>query len=61
MSRQLTVSATFAVFAMATFALASGPAALAPEAPLQSGATFEIAAPVLPEMPELQALPSLTR
>ena len=61
MSKQLTLSATFAVFAMATFALAQGPAVPAPEGPMQTGTTIEIAAPALREMPELPALPSLTR
>jgi hypothetical protein len=61
MSKQLTLSATFAVFASAMFALAQGPAAPAFEGPLQSGTPIEIAAPVLPEVPELPALPSLTR
>jgi hypothetical protein len=58
MSRQLALSATFAVFAMATFALAHGRAARVPQGPVQTGATFEAAAPALPEVP---ALPFLTR
>lgn len=46
MSRQLTLSAGFSVFALAALALAQG-AVSARVAPMQTGATTEAAAPVL--------------
>ena len=59
MSKQLTLSATFSVFAMAAFALSQGAAATALAGPLemQTGATIEAAAPALPAL-DLPSWPS---
>lgn len=62
MSRQLTLSAAFAVFASAAFALSTGAPGVAVTSPLgETGATIEAAAPALPQAPALPGLPSLIR
>jgi hypothetical protein len=57
MSKQLTLSAAFSVFAMAAFALTQGSAATALADPMQTGATIEVAAPALPAV-DLPSWPS---
>jgi hypothetical protein len=47
MSKQLSLSAGFSVFALAALALAQGGAMTARVAPVQTGATTEAAAPAL--------------
>jgi hypothetical protein len=50
MSKQLTLSAAFSVFAMAALALTQGAAATALTGRMQTGATIEAAAPALPAL-----------
>jgi hypothetical protein len=59
MSKQLSLSAAFSVFAMAALALTQGTAATALSGQMQTGATIEAAAPVLPAM-DLPSWPSFT-
>lgn len=51
MSKQLTLSATFSVIAMAALALTQGEVSAVRIAPMETGATIEAAAPALPSLP----------
>ena len=51
MSTQLRLSAVFSVLAMAALALTQGEVAAVRIVPMETGATIEAAAPVLPSLP----------
>jgi hypothetical protein len=51
MSKQLRLSATFSVLAMAALAFSQGEAEEVRLVPMETGATIEAAAPALPSLP----------